>query len=88
MSSSQPTAICTHKGCAVKIDTADAAALQCPCHHAEFSDQGTVTKGPARASLVRYALTQAADGTITADLTQHFEERKWDDPAAFVAIKK
>lgn len=82
------SALCTHKGCVVKVEANDPTALQCPCHKAEFSDQGTVTKGPARSSLVRYAVSAAADGTITADLTKSFEEQQWEDPASFIAIKK
>jgi len=82
------SAICTHKGCLVKIDQAQADQLQCPCHKAEFSDQGTATKGPAKVSLVRYAVKQGTDGTITADLTKSFEERHWDDAAAFIPLKK
>ena len=26
-------------------------------------------------------------GTITADLTKSFDEKHWDDPAAFIALK-
>ena len=82
------SAICTHKGCTVKVQPADSAELFCPCHKALFSDQGTATKGPAKASLVRYAVSQAADGTITADLTKSFAERQWDDAAAFIPLPK
>ena len=81
------TAICTHKGCPVKVQADDHTALKCPCHKAEFSVEGTPTAGPAKTALVRYALTQAADGTITADLTRTFIESKWDDKASFVPLK-
>ena len=82
------SALCTHKGCTVKIDPAHPDQLQCPCHKAEYSDQGTAIKGPAKVSLVRYAVAESADGTIVADLTKSFEERKWEDPTAFVSVKK
>ena len=82
------SAICTHKGCTVKVDPKETTQLLCPCHHAEYSDQGTPIKGPAKISLVRYGLTQAADGQITADLTKTFAERQWDDPAAMIPLPK
>ena len=80
------SAICTHKRCVVKIK--DESSLRCPCHKGTFSEQGTPISGPPKAALPRYALTQAADGTITVDTTRSFGEKEWDQPEAFVAIKK
>ena len=83
------SAACTHKGSTVRVKAdADEPMLRCPSHGAEYSPQGTVTKGPAKASLVRYALTAAADGTITADLTKTFAESKWDDAGASIKAEK
>ena len=81
------SAVCTHKGCIVRIQPDDKTSLKCPCHKAVFTEQGTVDSGPARSSLVRYALKSNANGTITADLTKSFDEKHWDDPAAFIALK-
>ena len=81
------SAVCTHKGCLVKIKADDPAELKCPCHGAVFTDQGTVDSGPAKSSLVRYALKQNADGAITADLTQSFDEKDWDNAGAFIPVK-
>lgn len=80
------SAICTHKSCTLKI--AEDKKLRCPCHKSFFGEHGTVLEGQAKSSLVRYALKQADDGTITADLTQSFAEKQWDDPKAMIAIKK
>ena len=83
------SAACTHKNSTVRIKAdADEPTLRCPSHGAEYSPNGTVTKGPAKASLVRYALSTAADGTITADLTKTFAEAKWDEADAFVKAEK
>src|SRR3954463_6610988 len=47
------TAVCTHK-----FRTLNVAGdhFSCPAHHSEFSNHGTVTKGPAQNSLVRYEI--------------------------------
>ena len=80
------SATCTHKGCTVRIDKTDADALRCPCHKGMFSEQGTPTDGPPKFSLVRFAISADASGEITIDTTRSFEERQWDDPAAFIAL--
>lgn len=80
------SAICTHKSCTLRV--AEDKKLRCPCHKSFFSEYGTAIEGQAKGSLVRYALKQADDGTITADLTQSFAEKHWDDPKAMIAIKR
>jgi len=80
------SAICTHKSCTLKPKADVATELYCKCHKGEYSSQGTPIAGPPKLPLVRYALTTAADGTITADLTKSFEEKKWDDKAAYIPI--
>lgn len=42
---------CTHKGCEVRPT---GSFLTCPCHGAEFSNQGQVLKGPAMQGLKRF----------------------------------
>ena len=59
---------CTHQGCAVD-DTSSgiAGGLHCPCHGSAFDGNGAVTHGPAGAPLKHYAVTIAADGTMTVE---------------------
>ncbi len=80
------SAVCTHKNCIVRKDTD--TTLLCPCHKSIFGDHGTPTEGKAKFALPRYALSQAADGTITVDTTQSFSEREWEKPEASLVIKK
>jgi Rieske Fe-S protein len=82
------SASCTHKGCVIKQDAPDVVTLRCPCHKSSFDAFGTPTEGPAKTALPRYALTQSADGTITADLTRSFTEKEWDEPGAMIAVEK
>lgn len=65
------TRACTHQGCAVD-DTASGVAggLHCPCHGSQFDGNGAVTHGPAGAPLQHYAVTIAADGTMTVEGAQ------------------
>ncbi len=79
--------VCTHKRCVVKPKVDDVKGLFCRCHKGQYDEQGIPRAGPPKMPLVRYALKVADDGTITADTTQSFEERKWDDKAAFIPIK-
>jgi len=65
------SAVCTHAGCLLDDSSQTiAAGLYCPCHGSTFDGDGAVTRGPARASLEHYAVTIAADGTITVDGSQ------------------
>lgn len=45
---------CPHDGCQVNWDAAQQSFI-CPCHSAEFSATGAVTRGPARSGLQHYA---------------------------------
>lgn len=62
---------CTHKGCAVKPGPAPAAGaapeLLCPCHKAQYSLTGAVTKPPAPKPLARYKVRLSTDGIIEID---------------------
>ena len=77
-----PTATCTHKNCAVKLNPAK--EIVCPCHGSKFTIQGTSLKGPAKGSLYRYAIKVDEKGNLIVDRDVQFEEKNWDDPAAFV----
>jgi nitrite reductase/ring-hydroxylating ferredoxin subunit len=57
---------CTHQGCPVD-DTSSGitGGLHCPCHGSAFDGNGAVTHGPAGSPLQHYAVTIAADGSMT-----------------------
>ena len=83
------SAVCTHKGSTVRVKPGtEEPTLRCPSHGAEFSPYGTPTAGPAKTALVRYAVSAAPDGTITADLTKTFIESKWEEDGAFLKAEK
>jgi Rieske Fe-S protein len=63
--------VCTHAGCLMDDSSNSiAAGLSCPCHGSTFDGYGSVTRGPARSALQHYAVTVAADGSITVDGSQ------------------
>jgi|SRR5579863_207989 len=65
------SAVCTHAGCLLDDSSNSiAAGLGCPCHGSTFDGNGTVTRGPAGSPLQHYAVTIAADGSITVDGSQ------------------
>ena len=74
---------CTHKNCTLRPGGTE---LTCPCHGSTFSIQGTPTKGPAKASLMRYQITKKEDGRLVVDTRKSFREKQWEDPKAFVAV--
>jgi cytochrome b6-f complex iron-sulfur subunit len=53
---------CPHLGCTVRWDN-EVQALRCPCHNSRFSDDGKVTKGPAKQPLREYP-SQLAGTTL------------------------
>ena len=63
--------VCTHAGCLLS-DTSQtlSAGLYCGCHGSAFDAAGNVTRGPAVTPLQHYAVTIAADGSITVDGSQ------------------
>jgi len=65
------SAVCTHAGCLLDDSSSTiAAGLGCPCHGSTFDGNGGVTAGPARQPLEHYAVTIAADGSMTVDGSQ------------------
>jgi nitrite reductase/ring-hydroxylating ferredoxin subunit len=64
------SAVCTHQGCLLGGKRTVVTGLSCPCHGSAFDGNGRVTRGPAARSLQHYAVTIAADGTITVDGSQ------------------
>lgn len=80
------SAICTHKRCVVKPKADDASQLFCKCHKGVYDEQGIPRGGPPKSALIRYGVSVGDDGTITVDTTKSFEEKKWDEKAAYVPV--
>ena len=78
------SARCTHKAAPLKVKDGNFA---CPSHGSEFSVNGTVTKGPAKDSLVRYAIKPNDAGKLIVDTSKLFREKDWEKPEAFVEVK-
>jgi Rieske Fe-S protein len=57
---------CTHSGCTTALNT-ESRHWICPCHGSTFTFAGGVVKGPAVASLPRYAVCKGADGGTLID---------------------
>jgi Rieske Fe-S protein len=76
------TATCSHRNCVIKSVAND---LRCPCHGSRFTLDGTVAKGPAQESLVRYGIS-SSNGKIVVDPTKKFAQNQWDDPQCFVSV--
>ncbi|HEY3294805.1 MAG TPA: Rieske (2Fe-2S) protein [bacterium] len=55
---------CTHQSCTVDATSPE---ISCPCHGSLYNLNGTVARGPARASLPHYTLTKA-NNTLTIAL--------------------
>ena len=75
------TAICTHKRAVLQVKGQE---LVCPSHGSHFSPQGTATKGPAKASLIRYGISENSAGHLLVDRSKQFAEAQWSDPASSV----
>jgi cytochrome b6-f complex iron-sulfur subunit len=74
---------CTHRGVTI---AAQGDELVCPAHGSHFSVEGTVTAGPAKSSLPRYAISVDDNGHVLVDKSKQFTEVQWTDPASFVTI--
>jgi cytochrome b6-f complex iron-sulfur subunit len=79
------TAVCTHRRATLNVK--DGKSFACPKHGSAFSLQGTVTKGPADSSLVRYAISKNDAGHLLVNTKKEFREKQWEDPASFVEVK-
>jgi cytochrome b6-f complex iron-sulfur subunit len=64
------TTTCTHAGCDMSSSQAISTRIVCSCHGSQFDLNGDVVNGPANSPLVHYAVTLAADGTITINGAQ------------------
>ena len=77
------SANCTHKHCLLGLRDNN---IKCHCHGSMFSEHGTVTSGPAKYSLPRYAIKLNEQKHLIVDKSREFAERQWDDAACFVKV--
>lgn len=59
------TTTCTHQGCDMSSSETLTSQIVCPCHQSVFDLNGNVLQGPANAQLTHFAVSVAADGTLT-----------------------
>jgi Rieske Fe-S protein len=60
------TLTCTHQGCDMGADgSVSVNGIVCACHGSEFDADGNVVRGPARAPLAHFAVSQDAKGELT-----------------------
>jgi nitrite reductase/ring-hydroxylating ferredoxin subunit len=78
------TAFCTHKGFPLISRGQD---LFCTKHKSDFSLEGTVTGGPAKSSLPRFAIKLDDEKKVVVDKSKSFKEVQWSDPASFIDLK-
>jgi cytochrome b6-f complex iron-sulfur subunit len=74
---------CTHKGCDV---AQGGPGYACDCHGSQFTVEGKVLKGPATRSLERFGISVDAAGHVVVDRTKVYEEARWGEAGAFVAV--
>jgi cytochrome b6-f complex iron-sulfur subunit len=78
------TSICTHKGAQMVSRGQD---IYCPKHKSDFSIEGTVTAGPAKRSLPRFAISLDDQKHVIVDTSKKFKEVEWTDPVSFIDLK-
>lgn len=75
--------LCTHKNVALDLKP-DKSGFHCKAHGSDFTEFGTVDKGPAKRSLQRYAIKADDKGELTVNFDKTFAESDWEEPEAFV----
>jgi nitrite reductase/ring-hydroxylating ferredoxin subunit len=77
------SSICTHKRGRL---TPTADGFFCKQHNSTFAADGKVTRPPARASLVRYAIRMDDRKHLIVDASRPIEHSQFDTPEAYVEI--
>jgi nitrite reductase/ring-hydroxylating ferredoxin subunit len=75
------TSICTHRGFQLISRGQD---LYCTKHKSDFSIEGTVTGGPAKSSLPRYAISLNDKKEVLVDKSKSFKEVQWSTAGSFI----
>jgi nitrite reductase/ring-hydroxylating ferredoxin subunit len=63
-------------------------AFRCPGHGAAFAIDGSVTKGPAKTSLLHLAIESRDDGHLIVDPDKKFGKAEWDSPGSYIDVKE
>ena len=80
------SSICTHRVTGRLVSRPKDHDLACPKHGSLFTLQGIVTKGPARKSLPRYAISTNDQHDVIIDTSKQFDEDHWSDPASYLPV--
>lgn len=78
------SATCTHRKVGL---VARGGAFRCPRHGSSFTDEGKVTKAPARRSLPRFAIRLTDDGRVVVDPSAAFPPKAWNEPGSYIALR-
>jgi cytochrome b6-f complex iron-sulfur subunit len=82
------SSVCTHRKVRLVASGGGDAPLKCPRHGSTFDADGHVTRSPARKPLPRFAVRLNDAGHLLVDRSTVFGEKDWDDPSAFVRVKR
>lgn len=80
------SAFCTHKTDSRLNGRPGEEMIVCPRHHAQFTLDGAVTRGPAKRDLPRFAIAVDGEGQVTVDTSKTVEPGRAGDPSAFVKV--
>lgn len=79
------SSICTHKNAFLAV-SANGKEILCKKHGSKFSEYGTATKGPAKNSLPRYAISFDDKKHLIVDTGKSFSEKDWEKEGAFIKV--
>ena len=77
------SSICSHKKTTLRVTD---GVINCPAHKSRFDNAGKPSKGPAKAPLMRFALSKDDKGNVIVDKTKTFEEKDWEKDGAFLKV--
>jgi Rieske Fe-S protein len=75
------SAACTHRNCIVRNSGQE---LSCPCHGSRFDYDGNVTRGPARAPLIHFGISNE-NGRLVVDKSQSYTDLS--ESGSYVLVK-
>ena len=80
------SALCTHDRKSHLNNKPGTGQLVCPRHGAQFAQDGSVVRAPARRNLVHFAITVDDKGQVMVDTSKSFDQDNWDDNGSFVKV--